>query len=74
METVLGARMSKALVDLGHESARFLAMWIGAAAVSLILIGIETIVRARRIHSFLPMQMVHAAVEQFLPAIVAASC
>lgn len=58
-------------VDLEHEPARFLAMWIGAAAVSLACIGIETITRARRIHSVLAMEMVNAAVEQFLPAIVA---
>ena len=58
-------------IDLEHESMRFLAMWIGAAAVSLTFIGMETIARARRIHSFMAMQMLHAAVEQFLPAIVA---
>ncbi|HEY1891032.1 MAG TPA: hypothetical protein VGG63_11535 [Steroidobacteraceae bacterium] len=58
-------------IDLEHEPARFLAMWIAAAAVSLTFIGIETISRARRIHSALAVQMLHAAVEQFLPAIVA---
>jgi len=58
-------------IDLEHEPARFLAMWIGAAAVALVFIGIETVTRARRIHSFLAMQMVHSAVEQFVPAIVA---
>lgn len=58
-------------VDLELEPARFLAMWIGAAAVALTAIGIETFARARRIHSSLAMQMLHAALEQFLPAIVA---
>ncbi|MHB8814432.1 MAG: hypothetical protein ACYDAE_14320 [Steroidobacteraceae bacterium] len=58
-------------VDLEHEPARFLAMWIGAAAVSLTFISIETIARARRIHSVLAMQMMHSAVEQFMPSIVA---
>lgn len=58
-------------IDLEHEPTRFLAMWVGAAAVSLILIGIETVARARRIHSLMAMQMLQAAVEQFLPAIVA---
>src|SRR5579863_3763278 len=53
-------------VDLEHEPARFLAMWIGAAAVSLTFISIETIARARRIHSTLALQMLHAALEQFL--------
>lgn len=58
-------------IDLEHAPLRFLAMWIGAAAVALTFTGIETIARARRIHSFLAIQMLHAAVEQFLPAIVA---
>lgn len=68
---VLAALQKHWAVDLEHEPARFLAMWIGAAAVSLTFIGIETIARARRIHSTFAMQMLHAALEQFLPAIVA---
>ena len=58
-------------VDLETEPVRFLAMWIGAAAVSLTFISIETVTRARRIHSVLAMQMMHSAVEQFMPSIVA---
>ena len=58
-------------IDLELEPTRFLAMWIGAAAIALTSIGIETFARARRIHSSLAMQMLHAALEQFLPAIVA---
>ncbi len=49
----------------------YVTTWVAVAAVSLTLIGIETIVRSRRIHSALAMQMMHSAVEQFLPAIVA---
>jgi hypothetical protein len=58
-------------IDTRHEPSRFLAMWIGAAAVSLALTGLETVARARRIHSLLAKQMLYTAVEQFLPAIVA---
>ena len=58
-------------VDLEPEPGRFLAMWIGAAAISLTFISIETVARARRIHSVLAMQMMHSAVEQFMPSIVA---
>jgi hypothetical protein len=69
---ILIAAMQKLwLVDLEHEPARFLSMWIGAAAISLTVIGIDTMARARRIHSLLAVQMVNAAVEQFLPSIVA---
>ncbi|MGH8218866.1 MAG: hypothetical protein ACREUT_09930 [Steroidobacteraceae bacterium] len=55
----------------GHDAARYLGLWIATAAVSLTLIVIEAIVRARRIHSSFAPQMVHAALEQFLPAIMA---
>jgi hypothetical protein len=59
------------LADPRHEFPRFLELWVGAAAASLVLIAAETLVRARRLHSVLAMQMVYSAVEQFLPAIVA---
>jgi hypothetical protein len=39
--------------------------------VSLIIIIIEALVRAQRVHSGLAMEMVHCALEQFMPAIVA---
>jgi hypothetical protein len=39
--------------------------------VSLIIISIETVMRTRRIHSILAMEMIHSALDQFLPAIVA---
>lgn len=68
---VIAVMQQRWAVDLEFEPARFLAMWIGAAAVALTFIGLETIARARRIHSSLAMQMLHAALEQFLPAIVA---
>jgi hypothetical protein len=68
---VLASMQKLWAVDLEHEPARFLAMWIAAAAVSLTFIGIETIARARRFHSVLAMQMIHSAFEQFLPSIVA---
>lgn len=58
-------------VDPRHDLSRFLGMWIGAATVSLALTGAETITRAHRIHSLLAKQMLYAAIEQFLPAIVA---
>jgi hypothetical protein len=46
----------------------YLALWVGTAALSAILIAIEATARSRRIHSRLAQQMVAAAAEQFLPA------
>ena len=46
----------------------FLAVWTLTAAVSVILAGLETIGRARRVHRGLATAMIHSAVEQFLPS------
>jgi hypothetical protein len=54
-----------------REVVVYLAIWTATAAVSLIIISLETVTRARRIHSDLAMEMTHSALEQFLPAIVA---
>jgi hypothetical protein len=55
------------IVELGA----YLALWIGVAAVSIGLIGIETVTRSRRLHSGLADEMVFAAVEQLIPAAAA---
>jgi hypothetical protein len=59
------------LRDPAHTVNAYLALWVSTAAVSLAIIAAETFARARRVHSGLAMQLIHAALEQFLPAIVA---
>jgi len=59
------------LKEPGREVSAYLAIWVVTAAVSLALIIIETLFRARRVHSSLATEMVLSALEQFLPAIVA---
>jgi len=54
----------------GREIGVYLAIWISTAAVSVIIIGIETIRRARRVLFGLAKEMIHSATEQFLPTIV----
>jgi hypothetical protein len=51
-----------------HRVAVYLSLWIGAAAVSVVVVGIETVARSRRVHCGLAQEMIQAAVEQFLPA------
>lgn len=53
-----------------HNILLFLAVWVTTAAVSVALTAWETIARSRRVHSGFAGQMLHAAVEQFLPSIV----
>jgi hypothetical protein len=48
----------------------WLGVWTATAAVSLFLTGTETFARARRVHVGLAKEMVQAAVEQFLPAVM----
>jgi hypothetical protein len=48
----------------------WLAVWAGTAAVSVLLTGIETFARARRVHLGFAREMVQSAVEQFLPAMM----
>lgn len=54
-----------------HDVSEFLAIWIATAALSVCMSAWETVTRARRVHDGLAKEMTHAAVEQFLPAIVA---
>jgi hypothetical protein len=52
------------------DPAEWLAAWAATAAVAVLLTGMETFARARRVHVGLAREMVQSAVSQFLPAIV----
>ena len=54
----------------GGEFAGFLYVWVATAAASVLMTAVETIVRSRRVHSGLANEMLYAAVEQFLPAVI----
>ncbi|MDB6086711.1 MAG: hypothetical protein JWN43_4592 [Gammaproteobacteria bacterium] len=53
-----------------YEVIPFIAVWVTTAAVSVTLATWETIVRANRVHSGFAGEMIHSAVEQFLPATI----
>lgn len=68
---LLAALLQGALVpDPAAHVQVYLAIWVTTAALSLTLIGVETILRARRLHSGFAYPMLQAAVEAFAPAIV----
>ena len=48
----------------------WLGIWAGTAVVSVFLTGLETFVRARRVHVGFAREMVQSAVAQFLPAVM----
>ncbi len=49
----------------------YVTLWGTTAVTSVTLIGLDMVLRTRRIHSGLAQEMIWAAVEQFLPAGVA---
>src|ERR1700722_7697619 len=48
----------------------WLSVWAGTAAISVLLTGIETFARARRVPLGFAREMVQSAVVQFLPAVM----
>jgi hypothetical protein len=49
----------------------FIAIWCATAAITVTLIGVEAVVRSRRLHGGLAVEMLQSAIEQFLPAVTA---
>ena len=66
----LGVAAAQARWPTDGNTKVFLLVWISTAAVAVFLAALETIARVRRVHSGIAMEMIQAAVEQFLPCIV----
>jgi len=56
------------LKDPAHAIGAYLGLWVSVAILSIALISFETGIRSRRVHSGLAEEMIHAAIEQFVPA------
>jgi hypothetical protein len=54
-----------------EQVSAYLAIWVGAAVISAVLIGAEAITRSLRLHSALADEMIYAAIEQLIPPAVA---
>ena len=52
------------------DPTTWLAAWAATAVVVVLLTGMETFARARRVHVGLAREMIQSAVSQFLPSIV----
>ena len=57
------------LPDPANHIGIYLGIWIGTAVLSAALIGAQMFTRSRRVHSGMADEMIHMAVEQFLPAV-----
>ena len=54
-----------------NDGLAFIGLWTATALITVSLIGIEAVVRSRRLHGGLAPEMLHSAIEQFLPAVTA---
>jgi hypothetical protein len=57
------------LADPASHISTYLSIWICTAAVSAALTGVQMYTRTRRMHSGMSQEMMHMAVEQFLPSV-----
>ncbi|MAI70890.1 MAG: hypothetical protein CMM01_08280 [Rhodopirellula sp.] len=56
--------------DPENDLARYLLLWVGVAALSALIAGVELVMRAHKSDSGLARNMTRLAVEQFLPCVV----
>jgi hypothetical protein len=68
---VVAVIQARWFTDAQRDVPEFLSIWIATAAFSVVLSAWETFTRVRRLHDGFAKEMTHAAVEQFLPALVA---
>jgi hypothetical protein len=62
---------ARLLPEPANSVSTYLSIWIVTAAVAASLSGVQMYTRARRIHSALSQEMIHMAVEQFVPSMLA---
>jgi hypothetical protein len=65
------AVQAKLLTDAPINISTYLSIWILTAAIAATLSGVQMYTRARRVHSGLSQEMIHMAVEQFVPPMLA---
>jgi fumarate reductase subunit D len=66
---VLAATVQALLLpDPPRHIAAYLGIWIATALLSATLIAIQTYTRTHRVHSGMADEMIHMAIEQFLPS------
>ena len=57
------------LPDPANHTDQYLVVWISTAILSSTLMAIQVSMRTRRVHSGMADEMIHMAVEQFLPSV-----
>jgi hypothetical protein len=60
--------------DPANHLAAYLAIWMLTAGICAAVIAVEMYARTRRMHSGMADEMIHMAVEQFLPSVGVGGC
>ncbi len=68
---IAGLIQAAAIADPVERIGPYLALWIGAAAVSALAAGLEMLIRARIAGSRLTRELTWLALEQFCPSLIA---
>ena len=68
---VTGIVQSVVVPEVSKDPGGFFGLWVGAAAICLIAVGVEMFVRTRRSRSDVQRSLTMMAVEGFVPAAVA---
>jgi hypothetical protein len=67
----LGVASLQAQMPAADGAFGFLALWGATAAITVTLIGIEAVLRSRRLHGGMAVEMLRSAVEHLLPSVTA---
>ena len=67
----VAALQARIAVAPNARALEFIAVWSATAAIAVTLIGVEAVVRSRRLHGGMAVEMLQSAIEQFLPALTA---
>ena len=57
--------------DPARQVNAYLGLWCGAALISVVVVGLEMVLRCRRAHSPLQSQITRVVADQFVPSLVA---
>ena len=68
---LVAAAQAHWLKNPAQHTDLYISQWILTAVACVLFLGVATVKRSRRVHGGLAASMLHAAIEQFLPAIVA---
>ena len=71
MAALAGILQATFVPDAEHQPKTFILLWVSAAAISLLVVAAEMILRTQRSKSQVQRQLTLLAVEQFVPTLVA---